>query len=247
MITLQALFQFLEQLLSPQEFRDYCPNGIQVEGKGEVGRIAFAVSGSLAAIEAAARTGADALIVHHGLFWNKDPYPIVGSKKKKLEILLKEGISLLAYHLPLDGQQEIGNNWKAARELGWRDLEPFYENIGVAGRFAPVPVKEFQKKLENYYGHMAHAALGGKEMIASAALISGGAHRQILEAADRGVDCFVTGSFDEPVWDIAHERGIHFFALGHYATERIGILALLEKVRSELGVACEWLELPNPF
>src|SRR6185295_12703822 len=126
MITLQDLSQDLQQLLSPEDFSDYCPNGIQVEGKHEIQRIAFAVSASLATIEEAVKRKADALIVHHGIFWNKDTYIITGTKKKKLELLIKEGISLLAYHLPLDAHQQVGNNWKAAFDLGLEDLNPFY-------------------------------------------------------------------------------------------------------------------------
>ena len=251
MITLQELFLHLEQLLSPGEFSDYGPNGMQVEGKKEVKKIAFAVSASLAAIEESVKRGADALIVHHGIFWQKDPYVVTGVKKKKLERLLISDTSLLAYHLPLDAHRQVGNNWKAALDLGMSDLEPFYllgkSYIGVKGRFAPISVEAFQKKLETYYGHKAHAALGGKQEISSAAIISGGAHWQIREAIEAGVDCFITGSFDEPIWDIAHENKIHFFALGHHATERIGILALKEEVHRRFAIACEFIDLPNPF
>ncbi len=251
MITLQDLFLHLEQLLSPGEFSDYCPNGIQVEGKKAIRRIAFAVSASVAAIEACAAMGADALIVHHGIFWSKDPYPVTGVKKKKLQLLLASDISLIAYHLPLDAHQSLGNNWKAAQDLGMTDLQPFYwigkAAIGVKGHFPKMEVGVFQKRLEAYYGHAAHVALGGKKEVSSTAIISGGAHRQIEQAIEAGVDCFVTGSFDEPVWDIAHEQNIHFFALGHYATERIGIMSLMSAVQQQFGIPCEFIDLPNPF
>jgi dinuclear metal center YbgI/SA1388 family protein len=246
MITLQDLFLYLQTLLSPQAFDDYCPNGIQVEGKQEVKRICFAVSASLATIEEAVRRGADALIVHHGIFWNKDPYAIIGPKREKLELLLTRKISLLAYHLPLDAHPRVGNNWKAALDLGFYDLEPF-SAFGVKGRMPTIPVDALRKKLETYYGHPAHVAIGGKKEVASAAIISGGAHRYIDQAADAGVDCYITGSFDEPIWDIAHERKIHFFALGHYSTERVGVLALMADLHKQFQVPVEFIDLFNPF
>jgi dinuclear metal center YbgI/SA1388 family protein len=251
MITLQDLSHYLQELLPSQEMSDYCPNGLQVEGKKEIRHIACAVSASVAAIEAAIATQADVLIVHHGIFWNKDPYPIVGVKKKKLQLLLSQELSLFAYHLPLDAHPLIGNNWKAARDLGFEECHPFAPmgkgSLGVAGRFSPLPVKEFAKKLEAYYGHPAHLALGGKTHVSSAAIISGGAHRYLEQAAHEGVDCFITGSFDEPVWDIAHEQKINFFALGHHATERVGIIALKEKLFDHFRVPCEFIDLHNPF
>ena len=251
MITLQDLFLHLEQLLTPAEFADVCPNGIQVEGKNELKKLVFAVSASLAAIEEAVKRGADALIVHHGIFWQNNPYPVVGTKKQKLALLLEHGISLLAYHIPLDAHPQIGNNWKAAHDLGFENLEPFglfnKKAIGVKGTFPPIALKDFQHKIVSFYGHPAHAALGGKPTLSSAAIISGGAHKSIQEAADAGVDCFITGSFDEPVWDIAHERKIHFFALGHYATERVGVLALMAEVKKRFGLSCEFVDFPNPF
>ena len=251
MITLQDLSYYLQQLLSPENFIDYGPNGIQVEGKCEIRRIAFAVSASLATIEEAVKLKADALIVHHGIFWNKDTYIVVGTKKDKLERLLKEGISLIAYHLPLDAHQKIGNNWKAAFDLGLEGLHPFYlvgkTALGVKGKMSPISVEAFQKKLEVYYEHPAHTALGGKREVQSAAIISGGAHRYIDQAADERVDCYITGSFDEPTWDIAHERKINFFALGHYSTEKIGISALMSHLYKQFSISCEFIDLFNPF
>lgn len=246
MITLQDLSLFLQNLLSPEEFSDYCPNGIQVEGKQEVKRICFAVSASLAVIEEAVKKGADVLLVHHGIFWNKDPYIIVGTKRDKLARLLKNGISLIAYHLPLDAHPLIGNNWKAAMDLGLEDIQSF-QTIGIKGTMQAIGIDAFRKKLETYYGRPAHVALGGKKDVSSVALISGGAHRNIEQAADAGVDCYITGSFDEPVWDIAHERKINFFALGHYSTEKIGVLALMAELQKQLKVSCEFIDIFNPF
>lgn len=249
MITLQDLSQFLESQLP--SLQDDCPNGLQVEGKKEIKTVAFAVSASLEVIEAAARMRADALIVHHGLFWNKDAFPVVGPKKDKLQLLLEHQISLFAYHLPLDAHPIFGNNWKAAKDLGWKELTAFgvHRNvaIGVKGRFDPIKVEDFRVLLETYYSHAAHCALGGQPSISTAALVSGGAHWDIVQAADQGVDCFITGSFDEPIWNIAHERGIHFFALGHYATERVGVKALADVCTQQLGIPSSFIDVINPF
>lgn len=251
MITLQELSSYLNNLLAVSDFIDDCPNGVQVEGKPEIHRIAFAVSASLAAIHEAVKMRADALIVHHGVFWQKDPLPVCGSKKSKLEKLLEHQISLLGYHLPLDAHRQLGNNWKAASDLKWSRLEEFgifrKMAIGVKGQFPSLPVEEFKKIIEGFYGHPAHVALGGKKQVSSAGIISGGAHWSILEAVDQNLDCYITGSFDEPIWDIAHERKINFFALGHYATEKIGIQALMKHLMEKFSLTCSFIELENPF
>lgn len=251
MITLQELCAYLEELLQPSLFSDGCPNGLQVEGHPKIKSIATAVTASLATIEASIEAGADALIVHHGLFWNRDSYTITGTKRKKLHLLLKSGLSLLAYHLPLDAHREYGNNWRAAIELGWENLEPFgrYGNvsIGVKGTFKSQNRNTFVDKLQNYYNHPAHMALGGKENISSAALISGGAYKSILEAASENVDCFITGNFDEPAWHMAFEEGINFYAMGHSNTEKIGPRSLGNHLYEHFGIPCQFLDLENPF
>jgi putative NIF3 family GTP cyclohydrolase 1 type 2 len=161
-------------------------------------------------------------------------------KKDKIALLLRHGISLLAYHLPLDAHQEIGNNWKAAKDLGWIDLEGFHQEqtkcIGVKGRFPKMSRDAFQSQLEKYYGQKAALAFGGKEIVSSSALISGGAYRIMEEAADEGLDCYITGNFDEPAWHLAHEGKINFFALGHAATEQVGPKALADYIQHQMGI-----------
>ncbi|MFT4552101.1 MAG: dinuclear metal center YbgI/SA1388 family protein [Chlamydiales bacterium] len=251
MTTLQALSNYLEELLDSSSFKDYCPNGLQVEGRVEIKKIATGVSASLRTIEAAVSWGADALIVHHGMFWKGDNFSITGSKQKKLSALLKNEISLLSYHLPLDAHRNFGNNWKAAMDLEWDDLEPFgiFDGaaIGVKGTFDPIPVEEFRTKIEEYYKQPASVALGGSDLVCSAALVSGGAYRCLADAAKEQVDCFITGNFDEPAWHIAHEESINFFAQGHFATERVGPRALGEHLSRKFGLSCEFIDEPNPF
>jgi len=251
MITLQELCGYLENLLQASTFSDYCINGLQVEGNPKIQKIATGVSASLETIESAVKAKVQVLIVHHGLFWNRDSYVIQGVKREKLRLLIENNISLLAYHLPLDAHRDYGNNWTAARELGWKDLEPFgfYNGvpIGVKGSLKNVPREKFTKTLEKYYQHSAHSALGGKEVVHTAALISGGAHKSLIDAAAAGVDCFVTGSFDEPVWHQAFEEKINFFALGHSNTEKVGPRALGEHLEEYFGIPCQFLDIPNPF
>lgn len=251
MISRQHLCTYLDELLRTDAIPDYCKNGLQVEGCNEIQKLATAVSASLETIEQAAIKGAQALLVHHGIFWNSDPHEIIGVKRKKLALLIQNNISLFAYHLPLDAHILYGNNWKAAMEMGWQDLMPFCHvngvPIGVKGKVSKQSKENFQKNLENYYRHPAHCALGGKEIIETAALVSGGAYKYISQAVEEEVDCFITGSYDEPVWNQAFEENINFFALGHSATERIGPRALGEHLKEKFGVETFFIDTENPF
>lgn len=249
-ISLQELVSRFDNLLNPASFLDACPNGLQIEGKKEIGKMAFAVSASLNVIETAISKGADSLFVHHGLFWNKDPYPIVRYKYKRIKALIDNNVSLFAYHLPLDAHDSVGNNWKAAIDLGFQSLEPFGEydkkKIGVKGKFPEIDREVFKIKLEKFYGCPVNALFGGEKKISSAALISGNAWRKIEEAAAEGVGCFITGCGDEPVTHLSHELGINFFALGHHASEKIGPIAVRDYV-SGLGIETFFIDEDNPY
>lgn len=251
MITLIDLLNQLNDFLHVPLFSDFCVNGMQVQGRPQVKKIATAVSSSLNIIEEAIARDVDVLIVHHGIFWDKESPVIQGVKREKLAKLLKSGITLLAYHLPLDAHKEVGNNWKAAIDLGWQEIEPFYQIgkqwLGVRGKVPKCSRAEFQRELESYYGQKAATALGGKEQITSCALISGGAYRQLSDAAALGIDCFITGNFDEPAWHIAHEEKINFYALGHAATEKIGPRAVADYLRRTLNLDAIFLDEVNPF
>lgn len=249
--TLNILLEQLNNYLQIPLFEDYGPNGLQVEGKKTIQRIATAVTASLKVIDEAIRLNADALIVHHGIFWFKDSPVLQGVKREKLAKLLGGGVSLIAYHLPLDAHREIGNNWKAAIDLGWTDLEPFYKAgrqwIGVKGRVQTRSRKQLQDELENYYGQKAVLALGGPEFVSTVALVSGGAYRQIEEAAKEGIDCYISGNLDEPAWHMAHEEKVNFFALGHAATEKVGPRALAHYIDNTFGIEAFFIDEQNPF
>jgi dinuclear metal center YbgI/SA1388 family protein len=229
--TLQVLANYLEEFLQVSLFNDFCPNGIQVEGRSNIKKLGFAVSASLETIKEAKRKNVDALIVHHGLFWNKDSYCVVGNKKEKLKILLENDISLLAYHLPLDAHFTVGNNFKAFTDLNFRNLVPF-GLVGVKGQCNEICFDIFVRNLEDYYNHKAVVAPFGKD---------------IIIAIKEGVDCFITGSFDEPIWHIAKENNIHFLALGHFATEVIGPSALMHHLKQKFQIDCEFINIHNPF
>jgi dinuclear metal center YbgI/SA1388 family protein len=247
-ITAYSLTRDLDQLLDPTGMSDFGPNGLIIPNEGAITKIATAFTPSLEIIEKAAQLGVQALITHHGL---QDVFPITSpTMYKKIKTLITHNIALLRYHLPLDAHQDLGNNWKAAKDLGWQNLEYFGECqgslIGVRGTFAPVSTTEFVAKLEKYYGNNALVA-AGKTTIASAALISGGAHKYITQALHSGVDCFITGTTDDPAWDIAHEEKIVFCALGHAATEKVGPKALVAYLKKRYGIEAHFIDTANQF
>lgn len=251
MTSLRDLSTYLDVTMQCKLISDYCPNGIQLEGRPEVKRIATGVSANVATIQAAVDWKADALIVHHGLFWNGDSYVIAGPKKEKIQLLLQHGISLLAYHLPLDMNTQFGNNWKAAQDMGWKDLQPFgvYKGmaIGVQGRIPSCPREKLKMQLEEYYQHPAACAFGGKDTVQSVALISGGSYKQISDAIAAELDCFISGNYDEPAWSQAFEGHINFYALGHSATERVGPRALGEHLQKQFMLEHKFIDIHNPF
>lgn len=253
MIHLNELITYLDHELDIKSIDDYCPNGVQVEGDNKkITHIVTSVSASLETIQKALELKPEVLIVHHGLFWKKDSYRIQGIKKEKIKLLLNQGTTLLAYHLPLDCHKKWGNNWKAAIDMGWKNIKGFGPrcsdgHLGVMGEVDNLPLDDFQKKLEDYYAHPASSALGGSKTVKKVALISGGAHKEIHDAVKEGADAFITGSFDEPIWHIAFEEKINFFAMGHSNTEKIGPKALGEHLAKQFNLKHTFLDIPNPF
>lgn len=250
-VALHDLVHYCYDLLKPSCFSDGCTNGLQVQGKPYIQHLGCAVSATLDVIRRSCELQCDGLLVHHGLFRRSDSHDIVGIVKDKLKLLLLNDISLLAYHLPLDAHRTLGNNWLAARELGWSDLEPFPNNdpipIGVKGHFPPIHRHNLQQKLEEYYNNRIDSVFGGEEYIQSGAIITGGAHKYLPQAAAEHLGCFITGTRDEPSWPQAFECGINFFSAGHYATEVIGPKALAHHLASHFGIAMTFIAETNPF
>jgi len=249
---LHRLVAELDELLEAESGADYCPNGLQVEGRSEVRRLVTGVSASRELFELAAARGADAVLVHHGVLWNAAAPPrITGSYRERLRILLEHEISLIAYHLPLDRHPELGNAAQLARRLGLEELEPFGEHAGastgVCGVFPePVEAEEFFAAVAEACERQPLVFPGGGELVASVGIVTGGAQREFHRAVADGLDAFVTGEATEWVLHQAAEDGVHYVAAGHYATERFGIRALGRWIADSHGLEVEFIDLPNP-
>ncbi|MDZ7378384.1 MAG: Nif3-like dinuclear metal center hexameric protein [candidate division KSB1 bacterium] len=246
MVARDRIVTYLNDLLQPQLFEDYGPQGLQVEGKAHVRKIVTGVSASLELFEQAHIRGADMVIVHHGLFWDRESRVATGALKKRLTALLTNDISLVAYHLPLDAHPTFGNNAVAARALGILDPQRF-ATVGWWGRLSePLLARVLFNKIQILYDKTPLIFDYGPDSVETVGIVSGaGAHR-LQEAVALGLDCFVTGEASEASMHLAKESGLHFVAAGHYATERLGIKVLGEQLAQEFGVEVEFLDLPNP-
>lgn len=249
-ITNNELVEYLNNYLEIDKYDDIAYNGLQVNNSKNITKIATAVSASLEVIEKAAEIQAQMLICHHGIFCKKDTHPLTGIVYKKIKLLMEHNIALACYHLPLDGHKEIGNNYKAGQELGLKNIQPFgrYSGIpiGIIGEISPISFENFKNNVEKYYErHAEYVQI--KDTISRVALISGAAEKKIVEAAQAGADCFITGRTDEQIWDQAHENNISFLSLGHYSTETVGSKALAQHLEKELNITTIFIKTKNPF
>ncbi|GGK80654.1 Nif3-like dinuclear metal center hexameric protein [Amphritea balenae] len=249
--TLKQLVAFCNELLMPEKYRDYCPNGLQVEGRQEISKIVTGVTASQALLDAAVERQADLVLVHHGYFWKGEPEPVTGIKKRRLKTLLSNDISLLAYHLPLDGHPELGNNAQLAERFDIEitgGLEP--ENplsIGLTGRLVtPLSVEQFGAKISASMEREALHIAGGPAQIKTVGWCSGAAQGYIDKAAAQGLDAYISGEISEPTVHNARELGIHYFSAGHHATERYGVQALAERLVAEFDIEHEFVDIDNP-
>ena len=220
-------------------------NGLQVEGPAHIKKIVFGVSANMALFQAAAQAKADMVITHHGLIWD-NVMPITGIFGRRIAFLIKNNINLAGYHLPLDMHPVIGNNALLAKKLGLKNIKPFGEYqgkmIGFRGSFAkPLPVSALAKQLGGDF------IAAGPAKAKNAAIIAGGAHKMIPQAENAGVDVYITGSRDEFVVEYCKEAKINFIAMGHYNSEKLGIIALKDYVSKKFKVAAEFIDIPNPF
>jgi dinuclear metal center YbgI/SA1388 family protein len=220
--------------------------GLQVVGAPEVRKIACAVSASRELFERTAELGAQLVLVHHGLFWDRDSRVIGPELKGRLVALFDADLTLAAYHLALDAHPELGNNVLLARELGVNPVERFAE-IGFGGPLdRPQPMDEFATRVRDRLDRPPLVFSYGPETIGRVAICSGGAARHLVDAVAAGYDCFVTGEAAEPTKHAAREAGVHFVAAGHYATETLGVQALAERIAQEFSLEWEFVDLPNP-
>lgn len=250
-VSRDRLVEDLNAYLRIDEGSDFGPNGLQVEGTDEIRKVVTGVSACQELFDRAVEAGADAVVVHHGLFWKGMPRQLTGFQYRRVATLIKNDVNLLAYHLPLDRHPEVGNNAVAARAFGLEDVEPFghYEGqpVGCAGRFPePLAAPELFERTHEIFDREPLVFDGGPMEVANLAIISGGAQKEIYRAIDAGYDAYLTGEVSEYVMNVAREAGIHFLSAGHYATERLGPKALGEKIARDFGVEVEFLDVPNP-
>lgn len=246
MASRDEIVAFANELLDVASYPDYGPVGLQVVGSASVEKIACGVSASRELFERAAGAGAQLVLVHHGLFWDKDSRVVGPVMRERLRALFDADLSLVAYHLALDAHPEVGNNARLCRGLSVEPRERFAD-IGFGGRLAEASsIDAFATRVQRLLGREPLVFPYGPEQIDRVAFCSGGAARLIGDAAEAGYDAFLTGEADEPTMRSALELGIHFVAGGHYATETLGVQALAARLAERFELDWEFVDLPNP-
>ena len=241
----------LDTLLQPDRFRDYGPNGLQVEGRAQVAKVVSGVTASRALIEAALSTGADTILVHHGLFWRGQDGRVTGWMKQRLALLLAHDINLFAYHLPLDAHPNLGNNAQLGLQLGLVVQSWFGEqDLACLGQRADgqcfASAQALATHIERTLGRPVVLAGERNQAIRKIAWCSGGAQSYFEAAIAAGADAFITGEISEPQAHYARECGVAYLACGHHATERYGAPAVAAHVAAQLGLRHEFIDIDNP-
>lgn len=250
-VEISRIVNYCDQLLQTGRFKDYCPNGLQVEGRPQVRRILSGVTACQALLDEAVAWQADLLLVHHGYFWKGEAEPVIGIKQRRLKTLLCADINLLAYHLPLDAHSEYGNNVRLAKLLGidiQGGLEPDNPlSVGNMGLLPEtMPLEAFGERVALALGRTPQLISGGEHPIRHIAWCTGAADRMIERAKAMGADAFLSGEISEPVVHFAREAGIHYIAAGHHATERYGVQALGAHVARHFGLEHRFADIDNP-
>ncbi|PUE34328.1 Nif3-like dinuclear metal center hexameric protein [Limnohabitans sp. Jir72] len=245
----KTLGQALDALLEPEKFKDYGPNGLQVEGDREVRLLVSGVTASRALIEAAIEANADAILVHHGLFWRGQDGRVTGWMRERLRLLLAHGIHLFAYHLPLDAHAELGNNAQLGRVLGLRADGRFGEqSLGFMGQGDQTwdTAQSLADHVARLLGRQVTCVAGADRPIRRVAWCTGGAQGYFEAAMAAGAEAFITGEISEPQAHLARETGVAFLACGHHASERYGAAAVGARMAQDLGLAHRFIEIDNP-
>jgi len=247
-VSTQTLLQWLNVTLNTTAFNDYCPNGLQVEGKSAISHIISGVTASQALIDAAAQRQADALLVHHGWFWKGEDSRILGTKKQRLATLLAHDLNLLAFHLPLDAHPVLGNNAQLARVLGLI-AEPTAASNGLLW-FGAMPgtrtLSEVARRVEQRLNR-SPLVIGPEGLaVERVAWCTGAAQNMLGQAIDGGAQAFITGEISEPTVHLAREAAVGFISAGHHATERYGVQALGQAIAQEFGIRVDFIDLDNP-
>lgn len=247
----QDIEKYLDSLLGPEQFKDYGPNGLQVEGREQIELIVSGVTASQALIDAAIERGAHAILVHHGLFWRGHEGRLTGWLAQRVRRLMVHGVNLYAYHLPLDAHPELGNNAQLARILGLRRETTFGDQaLGFIGDFAdPASPRTAQFLRERTSVALSRQALlvpGDGRDLKRIAWCTGGAQGYFEAAIAAGADAFITGEISEPQAHLARETGVAYLACGHHATERYGVQAVAAQVAQQLGLQHAFIDVDNP-
>jgi len=244
----EELVHYLDETLGATQFRDYCPNGLQVEGRADVRRVVCGVTASQALVDAAVDRQADAIIVHHGWFWRGEDGRVTGFRKSRMKALLQNDINLIAYHLPLDSHAELGNNAQLAKALGWTVEGRFGEqDLGWHGAPAqPISLAELGNRVALELERTPLVIGDPVRPVRRVAWCSGGAQNYFELALGLGVDVYLTGEISEQHVHLARESGVAFIAAGHHATERFGVRALAGHLSTRFGLECEFVDVDNP-
>ena len=242
------LCRYLDSLLEAPRFRDYCPNGLQVEGSAEIRRVICGVTASQALIDEAIRTGADTLLVHHGWFWKSDDPRVTGIRRKRMAAALRHDLNLIAYHLPLDAHPELGNNAQLAAQFGWQADGRFGEqDLGFIGTLAaPEPVDKVLSHIAGVLNRAPLAIGDTQREVRRVAWCTGGAQGYFDAAIAAGAELFLSGEASEQTTHLARESGAVYVAAGHHATERYGVQALGAHLAQAFGLDCRFVDIDNP-
>ncbi|MGY5391863.1 Nif3-like dinuclear metal center hexameric protein [Acinetobacter sp. NigerLNRRAM0016] len=252
MAALQEILQWCNDTLKTPEFKDYAPNGLQIEGKAEVKKILCAVTASQDAIDAAIAQQADLLLVHHGYFWKGEPYPITGMRGKRIKALIQHDISLVAYHLPLDSHPTLGNNAAIADILELEIFEALDASerhpIGNIGYLKQALSPDaFKTMLTERLGFETIHLPADKASIQKVGFCTGAAQDFISKAAEQNCDAYISGEVSERTYYEAKELDVHYYACGHHATERYGVQRLGKAISEQFNLEYSYFELNNPI
>ena len=242
----QELQDYLQSYLKVNDFKDYAPNGLQVEGCEQIETIVTGVTACQALIDQAIDLNADAILVHHGYFWKSEPEVITSFKQKRIKSLLLNDINLFGYHLPLDAHEELGNNALLGQLWGLVDITPLPGLVRLGELPEAISIEEFKTMVSHSLQRDALHLPGGKELVKRIAWCSGGAQGYIDQAIEWGADVYISGEVSEQTTHLAKECGLHYLSAGHHATERLGIKALGEHLEKKFDLQCFFVDIENP-
>ena len=249
-ISRDELAEYLARTLDITRFRDFCPNGLQMEGRSSIKILVTGVTTSVALIEAAVQAQADAILVHHGYFWRGEDARVVGPKQRRLKLLLAHDMNLFAYHLPLDMHASLGNNAQLAQRLGLTPTARFGEDeigwLGVASDAAVKTVGDLACLIESRLGRTPLVIGDATQALGRVAWCTGAAQNLLADAIAAGAGVYLSGEISEPTVHLARETGVAYIACGHHATERYGVQAVGAHVAERFGIAHHFIDIANP-